>query len=48
MFATIIKNITQVVNLESVLKLQNSGLMSFFMEVDIFISVCNFDQSANE
>ena len=45
-FSTIIKTITQVVYWESVLKVQNSGLMSFFMEADIFISVCNFDQSA--
>ena len=39
----------QMVKWESVLKLvkvQNSGLMSFFVEADIFISVCNFDQSA--
>ena len=45
-FATIIKNITQVVNWESVPKVRNSGVMSFFVEAEIFISVCNFGQSA--
>ena len=39
-------NITQMVYWESVVKVRNSGLTSVFMEADIIISVCNFDQSA--
>ena len=45
-FATIMKNIAQVVYWKSVLKLRNSDLMSLFVEADVIISVCNFDQSA--
>ena len=36
----------QVVNWESVLKMLNSSVKSFFVEADIFIRVGNFDQSA--
>ena len=45
-FATIIKNIMQVVYWESVIKARNFGLMSFFVKAAIFISVFNVDQSA--
>ena len=38
--------ITQVVYWESVLRVHNSGIMSLFVKVNIFISVYNFDQSA--
>ena len=38
-------NIMQLVYWESVLKVRNSGLMLVFVEADIIISVCNFDQS---
>ena len=38
-------NITQVVYWESVIKVRNSGLMLVFVEADIIISVCNFDQT---
>ena len=37
-------NIPQVVYWESVLKVHNSGLMSFFVKADIFIRVSIFYQ----